>query len=90
MLGTVTMPIVKTIGREAFAYCRNLVELHLESVPSVPTLENSSVFASTPIGGYSASAGRYGSVFVPASLYESFLTATNWSSIASRIVSVSE
>jgi hypothetical protein len=45
-------------------------------------------FTSTPIGGYSAVAGQYGSVFVPASLLTAFQTATNWSSIASRIVGV--
>jgi len=56
-------------------------------VSSVPTL-GLSAFASTPIGGYSDSAGQYGSVYVPASLYSSFLTANNWSLISSRIASV--
>ena len=80
-------PICTSIGNDAFHSCCNLVSLYLTSVPSVPTLGDS-VFTTTPIGGYSASAGRYGSVYVPASLYSSFLTATNWSSISSRIVSV--
>ena len=75
------------ISSNAFIYCRNLIELRLDNVSSIPTL-GISAFTSTPIGGYSASAGQYGSVFVPSSLYESFLTAPNWSSIASRIVSV--
>ena len=86
-LATASFPAVTYISGHAFQYCYNLVELHLESVPSVPTL-SSSVFTSTPIGGYSTSAGQYGSVFVPASLYEAFLTASNWSDIAPRIVSV--
>jgi hypothetical protein len=53
----------------------------------VPTL-STNVFDSTPIGGYSTSAGQYGSVYVPASLYNDFIVAENWSSISSRIVSV--
>jgi hypothetical protein len=64
-----------------------LTELYLTDVSSVPNLKTS-VFINTPINGYSATAGQYGSVYVPASLYESFLTANHWSSIASRIVSV--
>jgi hypothetical protein len=86
-LVSASFPNVTTIKSSAFLNCHNLVELHIEGVSAVPTLA-SSVFYSTPIGGYSASAGQYGSVFVPASLYESFLTATNWSKISSRIVSV--
>jgi hypothetical protein len=86
-LTTASFPNATTIGGSAFYNCSRLTELHLEGVPSVPTLGNSA-FYSTPIGGYSASAGQYGSVFVPASLYSSFLTATNWSRISSRIVSV--
>ena len=86
-LTTITLPAVNSISASAFASCRNLISLHLEGVSSVPTL-GANAFSSTPIGGYSRSAGRYGSVFVPASLYDAFLSATNWSSIASRIVSV--
>jgi hypothetical protein len=84
---TANFPSAIYFGRQAFQYCHKLVELRLDSVNSVPRLE-ASVFADTPIGGYSASAGQFGSVFVPASLYQSFLTASYWSSIASRIVSV--
>ena len=83
-----SFPAVKNIYQQAFRNCIRLTELHLEGVSSVPRLSGTSHFLSTPIGGYSSMAGQYGSVFVPASLYESFLTATNWSSIASRIVSV--
>lgn len=82
------MPACTSVRDNAFIYCYNLVSLYLTGVSMVPTLGGTSVFTSTPIGGYSASAGQYGSVYVPASLYDSFLVATNWSSIASRIVSV--
>ena len=83
----VNAPALGSIGNSVFRGCVHMIELRLDSVSAVTTL-GTGVFASTPIGGYSASAGQYGSVFVPASLYESFLTATNWSSISSRIVSV--
>ena len=81
-------PNCSYIGDYAFYRCTNLIMLNLTSVSAVPTLADIDAFYSTPIGGYSASAGQYGSVYVPASLYSSFLTATYWSSISSRIVSV--
>ena len=88
-LSTAYLPNVKSLGSSVFAYCYNLTRLYLTggNMSNVPTMDKS-VFNSTPIGGYSASAGQYGSVYVPASLYSAFLTATNWSSIADRIVSV--
>lgn len=90
-LTSASFPNASYIGNNAFQYCRMLTDLYLTggSMSQVPSL-GTDVFVSTPIGGYSASAGQYGSVYVPASLYESFLSAENWSSIASRIVSVSE
>lgn len=86
-LTTASFPICNNISNNAFSGCYNLISLYLNSVSSVPSL-GTSVFNSTPIGGYSTSAGQYGSVYVPASLYSSFLTATNWSSISARIVSI--
>jgi len=83
-----SFPICTNIKASAFSRCYNLISLYLNSVSSVTTLANSNAFSSTPIGGYSTSAGQYGSVYVPASLYSSFLTATNWSIISARIVSV--
>ena len=87
VLTTASFPMCTNIGGQAFQYCYRLISLYLNSVTQVPTL-GATAFSSTPIGGYSTTAGRYGSVFVPASLYNSFLTATNWSSISARIVSV--
>ena len=86
-LTTISFPACTYIGNSAFRYCFNLVSLYLTSVSSVPQL-GVHAFVSTPIDGYSAVAGRYGSVYVPASLYASFLTATRWSAISARIVSV--
>lgn len=87
-LHTAVFTSCENISNYAFAGCKMLTELHLEGVNSVPLLSNISAFRFTPIVGSSATAGRYGSVFVPASLYQSFLTASNWSNISSRIVSV--
>ena len=53
---------------------------------SVCQLLNSSAFYSTPIGGYSAEAGTYGSIYVPSSLVASYKAATNWTYFSSRIV----
>jgi hypothetical protein len=63
------------------------VSLYLTSVSSVPVL-GYGTFSYTPIGGFSDLAGRYGSVYVPASLVSAFKTANNWRTISSRIVGV--
>lgn len=86
-LSSISFPVCTSIGSYAFTSCYNLISLNLTGVSSVPTLFTS-VFVSTPIGGYSASAGGYGSVYVPASLYSDFIVATNWSSISARIISI--
>lgn len=88
-LTTASFSKVTSIAASAFRGCTRLVSLYLTggNISQVPSL-GTSVFYSTPIGGYSAVAGQYGSVFVPSSLYSSFLTATNWKTISSRIVSV--
>ena len=86
-LTTASFGAVTYISANAFTGCYYLISLYLTSVSTVPALILTA-FNSTPIGGYSNSAGRYGSVFVPSSLYASFITATNWSTISSRIVSM--
>lgn len=76
------------IGTYTFRSCFNLISFNLTGISSIPSLAGSTAFSSTPIGAYSTSAGQYGSIYVPASLYNSFLTATNWSYFSSRFVSV--
>lgn len=88
-LTTISLSTVISIHSYAFQNCYNLISLNLTGISSVPELSGGSwTFRSTPIGGYSTSAGQYGSVYVPASLYSSFLTTSGWSTISSRIVSV--
>lgn len=86
-LAEASFPAATSIGGNAFSGCKRLISLYLlgSSVPSLPLL---TAFNSTPIGGYSAVAGQYGSIFVPSSLYASYLTATNWSAFSSRFVSM--
>ena len=87
-LTAASFPVCTSIGNYAFRSCYHLLSLYLTSVSQVPTL-GTNVFSSTPIGGYTTSTGGvYGSVFIPSSLYASFLTATNWSLISYCIVSV--
>ena len=86
-LTTVSFPAATTIGSYAFDYCYNLKSLYLTG-SSVCTLAGSRAFSSTPIGGYSKSAGTYGSIYVPASLLASYKTATNWAYFSSRFVGI--
>ena len=89
-LTEVNFPACTSIGSYAFRGCRKLLSFNLAGVSSVPTLSGTSVFSSTPIGGYTVSTGGvYGSVYVPSSLLTVFQTAPNWSLIASdRFVGV--
>ena len=87
-LTTASFPSAMSIGSYAFRNCYNLLSLYLLG-SSVPTLTNISAFASTPISNYTTSTGGvYGSIYVPASLYSSYITATNWTRFSSRFVSV--
>lgn len=87
-LTTISFPSATYIGSSAFRSCHNLLSLYLLG-SSVPTLANTNAFYSTPILGYTTSTGGvYGSIYVPASLYSSYITATNWATYSSRFVSV--
>lgn len=77
------------VSASAFCSCWRLTELHLESVSTLPNLQNSNAFTSTPIGGFTSyTGGVYGSIFVPSSMYNTFSAAANWSLFKSRMVSV--
>lgn len=84
-LAAASFPNVADIGSYVFFECYNLKSLYLTG-SSLCKLSNSNAFASTPIGGYSASTGTYGSIYVPASLLTSYQTATNWTYFSSRFV----
>ena len=86
-LTSVNFPAAANIGTEAFRNCGKLTSLYLTG-SSLCQLSNSNAFSSTPICGYSASAGTYGSIYVPASLLTSYQTATNWAYFSSRFVGI--
>lgn len=87
-LTTASFPAATFVGSYAFYKCYNLLSLYLLG-SSITSLENASTFKSTPISDYTTSTGGvHGSIFVPASLYDSYLTTTNWSLYSSRFVSV--
>lgn len=88
-LTELSFPALKTLsGYTIFGKCTHLVSLYLMGSTLV-SLSSTNAFTSTPISGYTTSTGGvYGSIYVPASLYNSYLTATNWSFFSSRFVSV--
>ena len=87
-LNTMSIGSCSSIYNYAFAYCRTLLSLYLLS-SNVATLGSTNAFTSTPISTYTTyTDGVYGSIFVPSSLYNSYLTATNWAVYSARFVSV--
>lgn len=76
------------IGSVAFRGCSSLAKLFLR-YPSLATLSNTSVFASTPMSN-SSYLGYFGSIYVPASLVETYKSATNWAVYADRITAIVE
>lgn len=76
-LASVTIPAtVTSIGNSAFSGCYGLGEIHvLPTTP--PTLGNTSVFSNTPTECV---------FYVPAASLETYKTATNWSTHASKMV----
>lgn len=87
-LTTISFPSLTNISNYAFYNCYNLLSLYLLG-SSIPSLNNINAFSNTPISTNTTSTGGiYGSIFVPASLYSSYIAATNWSTYSARIVSV--
>ena len=82
-LTAVYLPKCEVIGNYAFQRCRNLASLYLNQVSSVVHIPDSYVFHNTPL-----SAGGTGKIYVPSSLYTAFTTATNWSTLSARLVSM--
>lgn len=82
-LSAVSLFNCRHIGSNVFSKCYQLVSLYLDNFCELM----GNAFNSTPIGGYSGSAGRYGSIYVPASYYSQYLSASYWSDFSSRIVS---
>ena len=86
-LQSISLPKISTINMYAFSACYKLTKIYLMN-SSICKLPYSNAFMSTPIGGYSKSAGTYGSIYVPASLLTSYKTATNWTYFSSRFIGI--
>ena len=86
-LTEISLPKCQILYNQVFYKCINLVSLYLLG-SSVVSLSASGAFMSTPIGGYSDAAGRFGSVYVPQSLLTAYHSATNWSIFSDRIVAL--
>ena len=86
----VFVDITAVSGASVFQNCYNLLSLYLLG-SSVATLTNANAFYSTPISTYTTSTGGvYGSIFVPTSLYDTYIAATNWKTFSARFVSMTD
>lgn len=70
---------VSSIASNAFAYCSKCQFFDFTECTSIPTLANANAFNGTNANS---------KILVPSSLYNQWITETNWSSLASRIVAV--
>jgi hypothetical protein len=70
---------VNTVAAYAFEACGGLVYIDFSNVLAVPTLDNANAFSTAS-----------GVIIVPDALYDQWITATNWASLADRIVKDSE
>ncbi len=82
-LSKANFPKCTTILDYAFRNCDKLVSIYLTASYYV-SLPNSNAFDYTPIGGYSATAGQYGSIYVPESMLANYKTLNNWSYFSDR------
>lgn len=89
-LKTVTLGACEAIGAQVFQYAYNLMSLYLLT-STMCTLSNINAFGSTPISTYTTSTGGVnGSIYVPSSLYDTYISATNWLTYSSRFVSLTD
>lgn len=85
-LTTASFPSCTSMGQNAFYGCTKLISLYLLG-SSIVSLYNGATFSNTPLSK-STYTGTFGSIFVPASLYNSYCTTTIWTQYSARIVSV--
>ena len=70
---------IASIDASAFSGCYSCLIYDFTHCTSVPTLANTNAFSNTVLGS---------KILVPASLYSTWIVASNWVNYASRIVSV--
>ena len=80
-----------TIYTYAFRSCYHLTSLYLLASTLYRLSSNYTAFQSTPISNYTASTGGvHGSIFVRQSLYDAYISSTNWSYYSSRFVGLTD
>jgi hypothetical protein len=85
-LQSLEFPNCSMISASAFAGCSKLMSIILGST-ACAKLSNTNAFATTPMSN-SSYTGAFGSIFVPASLVDTYKAATNWAMYSSRITSM--
>ena len=81
-LASVVIPQgVTSIGNFAFRFCNGMAYFDFRASKSVPTLSNTNAFNDIPSDC---------KIVVPDSLYDTWKSATNWSTHASKIIKASE
>ena len=74
-----------------FVGCSRLLSLYLLGTASYYNGYNSSFISGTPISNMTSyTDGEYGKIYVPASYYNTYISARGWSQYASRIVSLTD
>ncbi|MBR2680484.1 MAG: leucine-rich repeat protein [Exiguobacterium sp.] len=88
-LSVVSLPKLETMYSSAFQNCHRLMSVYFLNSVATTFYGSSTIFASTPIGGYTAqTGGQYGSIYVPSSLYATYRTRLN--AVSDRIVSMTD
>ena len=85
-LSVVSLQSISSLQTGVFRSCYRLISLYLYSTAMVTYGANA--LASTPLSNYSTSAGQWGKIYVPASLYTTYITNTSWKTMSARIVSM--
>ena len=79
-------PMCSSIGYGAFYSCSKLMSVEL-AYSGVVSLASRDAFSNTPMSN-STYTGTFGSIYVPASLVDSYKVASNWSYYSNRITSI--
>lgn len=77
-----------SFGGYCFRYCSRLTRLELPNIQTVPNF-GTAMFSGTAMEN-STWAGKFGSIYVPASLVDAMKTAPSWSTFADRITAFEE
>ena len=88
-LSTISLPMASVLWAVVFSYCSKLVSLYLMG-SSVCKLSStaSGTFSGCPIYQSTVNNNVYGSIYVPSSLYATYIASTNWVELSSRFVSI--